>query len=220
MTLEMIRRGERVHSSRNPLLVRALVACGYMRELGEGVPRMIHEMERHGLHPPEFAEEGFMFTVTLRNTPVYDEETLAWLQRLPNADRLNARQKRVLAFARKNQMVFTSAEYRRVADTDRDTAYQDIRHLRELGIALPAGPRARRYLVAWPEAPLPEPLRALAPLLEDKGFVTNGDVTGRLALSRSRALRLLRRLVAEGWLERAGRGRGARYVPGARFRRG
>ena len=29
-----------------------------------------------------------------RNTPLYDEETLAWLQRLPNAHRLNARQNR------------------------------------------------------------------------------------------------------------------------------
>ncbi len=218
VTLDMLRRGERVHSSRNPVLVRALVACGYMRELGEGIPRMIHEMERHGLYPPEFTEEGFMFTVTLRNTPVYDEETLAWLEKLPYANRLNARQKRVLAFARKNQMVFTSAEYRRVAETDRDTAYQDIRQLREFGIARPAGPRSRSYLVVPPEAP-PDTLQALMPLLQEKGFITNADVAANLGGSRSRALRLLGRLVREEWLERTGRGRGARYLPGARLRR-
>lgn len=160
-----------------------------------------------------------MFTVTLRNTPVYDDETLAWLQRLPNAHLLNPRQKRVLAFARKKEMVFTSAKYQRVADADRDTAYQDIKHLRQLAIVRPAAPRARRYIVAA-EADLPEPLRALAPVLAEKGFLTNSDVTGHLVLSRSRALRLLRRLVAEGWLQQAGRGRGTRYLPGARFPRG
>ncbi len=37
--------------------------------------------EAEGLKPPEFnMEAGAIFTVTLRNTPVYPPETLRWLK--------------------------------------------------------------------------------------------------------------------------------------------
>ena len=79
MTLEQLRQQKSIHFSRNPLIVRVLADLGYLREMGEGVPRMFQEMETYGLHPPEFSAEGFVFTVTLRNAPVYDEATLRWL---------------------------------------------------------------------------------------------------------------------------------------------
>src|SRR3989337_2092439 len=78
-SLEQMRQQKSIHFSRNPLIVRVLADMGYLREMGEGVPRMFQEMEHHGLRPPEFSIEGFMFVVTLRNTPVYDEATLRWL---------------------------------------------------------------------------------------------------------------------------------------------
>ncbi|MFQ6673761.1 MAG: hypothetical protein ACE5GH_03115 [Fidelibacterota bacterium] len=40
----------------------------YMRELGEGVDRMIREMEQMGLELPVFEEYAFMVRVTLRNS--------------------------------------------------------------------------------------------------------------------------------------------------------
>jgi ATP-dependent DNA helicase RecG len=66
VTLERLRNRERVHASRNPRIVRVLTEFGYMRELGEGIPRMFEVMERQGLHPPEFRMEGGRFVVTLR----------------------------------------------------------------------------------------------------------------------------------------------------------
>lgn len=67
--------------SRNPLLGRVLAALGYMRELGEGIPRMFAEMEREGFYPPRFDSiGGLSFQVALRNQPVYDRDTSIWLQ--------------------------------------------------------------------------------------------------------------------------------------------
>ncbi len=73
VTLEQLRQQKSIHFSRNPLIVRVLADLGYLREMGEGVPRMYQEMEHYGLNPPELAAEGFIFSVTLRNAPIYDE---------------------------------------------------------------------------------------------------------------------------------------------------
>jgi ATP-dependent DNA helicase RecG len=81
VTLEHLRRSERIHASRNPRIVRVLTEWGFMRELGEGIPRMHQVMEREGLKPPDFRmEAGSMFTVTLYNTPIYSLETVQWLR--------------------------------------------------------------------------------------------------------------------------------------------
>ncbi len=44
VTLERLKRLERVHASRNPRIVRVLTDFGYMREQGEGIPRMFETM--------------------------------------------------------------------------------------------------------------------------------------------------------------------------------
>ncbi len=81
VTLERLRRRERIHAARNPRLTRVLTEWGYMREQGEGIPRMFEAMEREGLYPPELKlEADVIFTVVLRNTPVYGPETARWLK--------------------------------------------------------------------------------------------------------------------------------------------
>lgn len=51
-----------------------------MRELGEGIPRVFDEMERQGFYPPRFESVGGMnFEAILRNQPLYDRETMEWL---------------------------------------------------------------------------------------------------------------------------------------------
>ncbi len=52
VTLERLLRQERIHASRNPRIVRVLSDFGYMREQGEGIPRIFEAMERDGLYPP------------------------------------------------------------------------------------------------------------------------------------------------------------------------
>jgi len=146
VTLEQLRQHKSIHFSRNPLLVRALADLGYMNEIGEGVPRMFEEMEQHGLQPPEFAQEGFFLVVTLRNSPVYDDHTLRWLNQFA-ASRLNLRQRRILAYAYCHGKTFSTAEYERIAEVDRDFAYRDIKALVKSGIVAPLKPKGRSYRI-------------------------------------------------------------------------
>ncbi|MBI3065889.1 MAG: putative DNA binding domain-containing protein [Deltaproteobacteria bacterium] len=146
VTLEQLKQHRSIHFSRNPLIVRVLADLGYLREMGEGVPRMFQEMEHHGLRPPEFSTEGFMFVVTLRNTPVYDEDTLRWLNQFRPTD-INFRQRRLLAFAYCHGKTFSTAEYERIAEVDRDIAYREIRALIKSGIVAPLKPKSRSYRI-------------------------------------------------------------------------
>ena len=146
VTLEQLRRQKSVHFSRNPLMVRALADLGYLREMGEGVPRMFQEMESYGLHPPELSLDGFIFTVTLRNAPVYDEATLKWLNQFGTAQ-VNLRQRRLLAYAYCHGKTFSTAEYEKIAEVDRDTAYREIRQMVKSGIVAPLKPKSRSYRI-------------------------------------------------------------------------
>ena len=66
-TEEALRRGAPAHASRNPLLVRALATAGYMRDEGEGIPRVLHEMSEKSLPPPQIAVEDGIFFLRLFN---------------------------------------------------------------------------------------------------------------------------------------------------------
>jgi ATP-dependent DNA helicase RecG len=144
VTIEQLRQQQRVHFSRNPLLVRTLADLGYMRDMGEGIPRIFQEMEHHGLQPPEFSTEGFIFTATLRNTPIYDETTLRWLSQFGAT---SVRQRRLLAYAYAHGKSFSTTDYQRVGEVDRDTAYREIRLMVKQGIVAPLKPKSRSYKI-------------------------------------------------------------------------
>jgi len=220
ITLDQLLRRERVHFSRNPLIVRVLTDLGYMRELGEGIPRMFDEMEKNFLQPPEFKEEAFMFSVTLKNTPIFDLETQRWLLRFSDYG-LNLRQMRVLAYARQyGGGSFTNRMYQKIAEVDRDWAYREIREMVQAGIVI--RPRGKyRYLVLEPAEAIPllEETVQIGKIVLAKGFVTNSDVRNALGFTRHIAQKILRQLVDDGLLELYGKGRGANYKPTVSLRR-
>lgn len=72
LTLEDLLSGRRAHASRNPRIVRALVDLGFMRDQGEGIPRMFAEIASQFLPDPILAATPREFSVTLRNTPLLD----------------------------------------------------------------------------------------------------------------------------------------------------
>lgn len=146
VTLEQLRQQKNLHFSRNPLIVRVLADLGYLQEIGEGVPRMYQEMENYGLHPPELSAEGFIFSVTLRNAPIYDETTLRWLNQF-GTSQINLRQRRLLAYAYCHGKTFSTTEYERIAEVDRDIAYRDIRAMVKNGIVAPLKPKSRSYRI-------------------------------------------------------------------------
>lgn len=146
VTLEQLRQQKSLHFSRNPLIVRTLADLGYLREMGEGVPRIYQEMETYGLNPPELSAEGFVFSVTLRNAPIYDEATLLWLNQF-SGSQISLRQRRLLAYAYCHGKTFSTTEYERIAEVDRDTAYRDIRAMVKAGIVVPLKPKSRSYRI-------------------------------------------------------------------------
>mgnify|MGYP005836619841 CR=1 FL=1 len=215
VTLERLARRERVHASRNPRIVRVLTDLGYMRELGEGVPRMFEVMEREGLKPPEFhMGAGAIFTVILRNTPVYPPETLHWLKQF-EAYSLSANQKRLLAYAHAHGGSFTSRAYQKLVGVDLYTASNDIKALIRRGLVRITRKGSRIYRIVESserEVSLPATFMKLEPLLDARGYVKNEDVRRILGVSRAQAKRLLQDWVATGLLILRGEGRGARYV--------
>ncbi|RMH85124.1 MAG: hypothetical protein D6681_16295 [Calditrichaeota bacterium] len=218
VTLERLQRRERIHASRNPRLVRVLTDWGYMRELGEGVPRMFEAMEREGLNPPQLKMEAdVIFTVTLYNALVYPPETLHWLRQYEEAG-LTSGQKRLLAYAHAHGGNFTSRVYQKLAGVDIYTASRDIKDLIRKGIVqqLKKGGRVYRIVTSGErntaERLVSPEFTKMKALLKKKGYITNRDVRTKLQISRAHATRLLQEWVARGWLSRRGEGRGAKYV--------
>ena len=82
LTLEELLRLERVHHSRNPRIVRALVDLGLARDQGEGIPRMFAEMADAFLPKPEIQANHRGITVTLRNTPTLSRSDHTFISRL------------------------------------------------------------------------------------------------------------------------------------------
>jgi ATP-dependent DNA helicase RecG len=217
VTLERLRNRERIHASRNPRIVRVLTDLGYMRELGEGVPRMFAVMEREGLHPPDLRMEAdAIFTVILYNTPIFPPETLKWLRQFEPLG-ISPTQRRLLAYAHTQGGRFTSRDFQKLAGIGVYEASQQIKDLIRKGIVRLSQKRGRVYTVlAEPEsttAEKPPEYALLEPILAQKGYVTNKDIREALGISAVQARRVAVRLQFDGWLHAEGDKRGRRYRP-------
>ena len=213
---QLLRR-EKIHYSRNPLITRVLIDAGIMRGLGEGLPQIFREMDHHGLNPPELREEGNFFCLTLRNTPIFDEGTRDWLQKL-SGQPLNPRQKHILAYARVHGMIFSSSDYQKFG-VDRDTAYMEIKDLVRRGIAQPLKKHGKAYrvLTGDSQAPALPGLNWVMDALKKKGFFTLQDVKQPKSISRGKALEMMRALAQQGYFTVSGKGRGTKYHPTGRL---
>lgn len=221
LTIDDLQKRREVHASRNPRMARVLAELGLMRERGEGVPRIHEEMEQSWLPLPEFKEENGLFTVTLRNTPIFETgrpEWAAFVRQLA----IGTRQKRILV---KNEGgSFRSGEYQTLNQVDRDQAYRELRELVEAGyLEGPDHPGAGaiyRVRLTLPEAggppPQPQgPAAALRERMDTKGFIKNLDYQAVYEVSRQHATRALAQLVQDGVLRRDEGGK--RYFPGPRW---
>jgi ATP-dependent DNA helicase RecG len=216
ITLDILRKGAGGHASRNPLIVRVLVILGLMREVGEGVPRMFEVMEGSGLHRPEFEDkpQGFL-SVSLRNAPVWDEETRAWLARFKDRA-LSADQLRLLVLARQRGGKFTSADYQKLAELDIYAASRDIKELIRKGVIESEKKGGRVYRLGPEQPVVPKEFRVLQAELAKRGALSNQDLRNIWRVDRQAALRSARRLTEAGWLAAEGEGKGRRYKPGPR----
>ncbi|MBW1935300.1 MAG: putative DNA binding domain-containing protein [Deltaproteobacteria bacterium] len=216
VSLEKILRRERIHASRNPLIVRVLTDLGYMRETGEGIPRMFAEMERNALFPPEIAiVADSLFSVTLKNQPMYSYEDMKWLEKFENMN-LNPDQKRMLLFARAHGGSFTSRDWQKVCGVDIYSASRDIKDMIRKGCLVHPQKGGRVYNIIYPERrkkiEFPKKYRLIKKILDEKGFITNKDIQSTIKVPRFKAVRIASELVDLGLLEPTGKGRGAKYI--------
>lgn len=216
VTIDKLSTRQRVHASRNPLMVRVLVDVGIMREEGEGIPRIFEEMEESLLCQPEFSMETSTFCVTLRNEPVYSGHSPMWGV-LIERYRLGVNHKRVLLA---NPDGFSNDTYRKLTGVDRDQAYREIQDLVTLGILDGAASTGRGavYKIApalrqqrtWLESRVPK----LISYFGSHERVTNQEYCRIFDVTRNIATRDLKRLSDEGFLVAAGTKKGAHYVTG------
>lgn len=132
VSLDELREGRRSHASRNPRLSRVLVDLGYMREQGEGIPRMFGEMTTQFLPAPLVEVGGKAFKVTLKNTPNITPATAEWLSTVAR-EGLGENQVHALVLAFAHGAV-TNAELRDATGLDTLTASRILGGLRDRGL--------------------------------------------------------------------------------------
>ena len=154
----------RVHRTRNPRLVRALVDLGYARDQGEGVPRMFAEMEDAFLPPPEIEAGGQSLKVTLRNTPTLTVGDREFLSSLESVE-LSRLELRALIQARRQGRV-DNATMRSLSALGTLTASSLLRGLRDRGLLVLHSHGADSFYTL--ASPLPD--RIVQPLFDtDRG---------------------------------------------------
>ena len=218
ITLDDLKQRRRIHLARNPLMVRVLSELGFMRDQGEGIPRMYDVMEAEGFYPPSLDVVGnLVFQVTLRNEPVYDDATLDWLRGFAGAD-LTGDQKRLLAFAHAHGDRFTSRDFQKLADLDLYAASNSIKELIRKGVVRSLGKGSRVYeIVVRPfREPVPAEIAALLPLFDARDSLSNSEIRAAWGVARLSAWRRLREFEDQGWLVSVGEGRWTRYRLGTR----
>jgi len=216
VTLEKILKKERVHASRNPLIVRVLTDLGFMRETGEGIPRMFDEMEKNGLYAPKLEiVADSLFSVTLENQPMYSVDDMEWLEQFEEAD-LNPNQKRMLLFAQAHGGSFTNRDWQKVCGVDIYTASRDMKEMVRKRCLVHPQKGGRVYHIIYPsekkKTKFPEGYGTIEEILNKQGYVTNQNIQKTLKVPRFRAVRIAKRLIDMGLVELAGKGRGAKYV--------
>jgi ATP-dependent DNA helicase RecG len=132
VSLDELREGRRSHASRNPRLSRVLVDLGYMREQGEGIPRMFGEMTTQFLPAPVVEAGGKTFKVTLKNTPDITPATAEWLSTIAR-EGLGENQVHALVLAFSHGAV-SNAELRDATGVDTLTASRVLGGLRDRGL--------------------------------------------------------------------------------------
>jgi len=121
-----------VMSSRNSFLMKILEDLpppGERRTLcenrGTGLVSVLEELRRAHMSPPHFAVSLSRFQVGFPNYTLLDQDTLAWIEALPDADRLGQSQRLALAFLRHRRQL-TNADYVRLTGEDSRVATREL----------------------------------------------------------------------------------------------
>lgn len=132
-----IKKLEGNHATRNEAICGIFHETMDMERFGTGIGKMKKLMKAHGLHAPEFSEEGDFFVVKfygpgdkiLDLVPSIPEERQTDLKKLG----LNERQIEALRLMVNEKRIITNELYQAVSKVSRRTALRDLRGLVESG---------------------------------------------------------------------------------------
>lgn len=215
VTVEDLQLRKEIHASRNPRIMRVLKAFRFARESGEGIPRMFEEMEASLLPTPEFKADGQFFIVTLRNTIVFDDETMRWLRSFP-LEKMNNRQRRILAFTyQSGKGYFSLGDYVKENKVEKELAKQEIKELIPDVVEMIGSRKGAKYFPLIQRGTIEEKLREY---FSRHSSIKNAEFR-RLAgnINRIAAVRQLRGFEERGLLRKEGKGKGTRYYPSDRL---
>ena len=214
VTVENLREAQ---YSRNKRIMDALQRLGLVEEAGQGIDRMIAEMEDALLDPPEFEERSASFVVRLRGGSVFAAEDRLWISQFAPLQ-LEADAKVALVFARRMGTI-TNEQLRRLRPLDREASRETLQELVARGLLEAFGRgRGTGYrlsalaMEARSTATLGEQLIAVLNHARRTGVVVNAEVRGLLGVGAPEARTILEALVLRGLLQPEGERRGRRYL--------
>lgn len=131
--IEALKKGEGVHESRNSNIARVLRENKYMRELGEGIRRIIDLMESQELERPDIESQNGTFRISLSHKSIYSEREQSWLKLFEGYD-LDVYQKRVIVAGMEGRELSPTVIYMALQSKDRNIYDRAITTLRVSGI--------------------------------------------------------------------------------------
>lgn len=207
-----------VQYSRNQKIMDALMHLGFVEEAGQGVDRMIDEMESALLQAPEFIDGDTHFLVRLRGSGLFSAEDRLWIRGFSHYN-LSGHAKAALVYVRRHGAI-RNEELRELRSLDREDALGVLQELTDAKLLQQMGRgRGTHYVLGeatrsdHEPASLDDQLAAILAHARRTGSIANADVRGLLGVERRMALDLLKELVRRGYLEPVGERRGRRYLP-------
>ena len=141
-TVDDLLRLDGVHQSRNSLVARALREAGYMRELGEGVRRIVELMKSNELAAPEFKNSPDSFTVVLHHKSLYSNEHLLWLEEFSDFD-LTREEKAIVVLGYGGRLIAPNDIFRQLGILDTERYRQLVASLQKKNILVSEITRSR-----------------------------------------------------------------------------
>lgn len=133
ISIAALMKGEGVHESRNSNIARVLRENKYMRELGEGIRRIIDLMESQELERPNIESQNGIFMISLSHKSIYTEREQSWLRVFEGYD-LDVYQKRIVAAGIDGRELSPDVIFMALQSKDRNIYDRAITTLRVSGI--------------------------------------------------------------------------------------
>jgi ATP-dependent DNA helicase RecG len=136
-----------VHQSRNSNVAKALREIGYMRELGEGIRRIVDLMKNNDLEAPHFESKNKSFKVILSQKHIFSKEEKIWLDNFEHLN-LSREQRTVVRLGTNGKLFSTDDMWEAVGIVDTDKYRQLLESLKEIGILRRNFDRNKAWAVA------------------------------------------------------------------------